>query len=368
MKVGIVGVGLLGGSLGYILKQKQWASEVIGIGRNEKKLKKAIALKTIDSYELKIDENISDLDVLVLAVPVKLIPRFAEESLPYLKENAIITDVGSTKEWLTNEIEKKIKKSQKKVYFVGGHPMAGSEKTGVEALDPYLFENAVYVLTKTKNTNEFAYNRIKEMANILDANVLEMNAEEHDFAVASVSHLPHLIASSLVNCAGKLDNIENHILSLAAGGFRDTTRIASGSPVMWRDICTTNQKSILKVIDKFEIELNNFKKVILEKDENSIEELLLNGKEIRDKLPQKRKGIISSMLEIIVFVPDKPGIIGEIAYLLGKNNLNIKDIEVLHIRENVGGSIRVGLEPKKGDEELAKKLLENKGYKYKILN
>ncbi len=246
--------------------------------------------------------------------------------------------------------------------------MAGSEKTGVEALDPYLFENAVYVLTKTINTNKFAYNKIKEMANVLDANILEMNVEEHDFAVASASHLPHIVASSLVNCAGNLNNSENHILSLAGGGFRDTTRIASGSPIMWRDICTTNQKNILKVIDKFEIELKEFKKVILEKNDNNIEKLLSKGKKIRDQLPQKRRGIISSMLEIIVFVPDTPGIIGEIAYLLGKNKLNIKDIEVLHIRENEGGSIRVGLEPKKGDEELAKQLLKNKGYKYKILN
>ncbi|BDU50740.1 prephenate dehydrogenase [Haliovirga abyssi] len=364
MKVAIWGVGLLGGSIGYILKKKKWSDKVIGIGRNSSKLEKAVSLNAIDEYMIELDDRLSEIDILVLSVPVKLMPNLVKRALPYLKKGAIITDVGSTKEYITKEIENILPKD---IYFVGGHPMAGSEKTGVEALDPYLFENAIYVLTKTKNTNLSAFEKVKEMVKKLDSTLLELDVEIHDLAVASISHLPHILASSLVNTANDIsNNNQNIILSLAAGGFRDTTRIAAGSPEMWRDICLTNRDKILYAIDKFKKELSNFEENIKNGNEEMLTALFRNGKEVRDKIPQRRKGILSPMIELIVFVPDKPGIIGDITKILGRNNINIKDIEVLHIRENYGGSIRVGFDVNKENEK-AEEVLKNAGFEVKEL-
>ena len=363
MIVGIIGVGLLGGSLGHLLKKSGWADKVIGFGRNEDRLKNAIELRAIDEYSLEIDENMNRIDMLILAVPVKLMAGFVKKAMPFMKKGAIITDVGSTKYDITVEIEKLIGDS---IYFIGGHPMAGSEKTGVEYLDTTMFENAMYVVCKTKKSDENAFEKVCDMARELKANVLEMNLESHDFAVATISHLPHIVAASLVNCAAGVNNKENHILSLAAGGFRDTTRIASGSPEMWRDICLTNSKEILNLISKFKSELGNFEKVIEAKDGEALFNLFSSGKLIRDELPQKRKAIIPSTYDILLYVEDVPGTIAKISRILGDNNFNIKDIDVQHIRERDGGQIRVGLEMD-NECEKAPALLEKYGFKIKVL-
>ncbi|MGM0508897.1 MAG: prephenate dehydrogenase/arogenate dehydrogenase family protein [Fusobacteriota bacterium] len=364
MIIGIMGVGLLGGSMGYKLRKTGWADKVIGIGRTESKLKKAIELETIDEYELKLNEKLAEVDILILAVPVNLIPKFAIKASQYMKKGSIITDVGSTKKKLTQEIENNLNKD---INFIGGHPMAGSEKVGVEAFDPNLFENAIYVITETEKTDKKAYNTIKDMAKTLKAIPLKMDIDNHDFSVAAISHLPHLTASSLVNCIDKLDNENNHILALAAGGFKDSTRIASGSPVMWRDICLNNSDKIIEVIDKFKEELDAFRDTISNKNGEKMEQLFRNGKKVRDDLPNRRKGIISPMLDIRIFVPDEPGIIGKIANIFGNNDINIKDIEVLHIRENEGGQIRVGLEDK-GNQDKITEILDANNYKYQILS
>lgn len=363
MVVGIVGVGLLGGSIGYILKKKKWADKVIGIGRNEERLKKAIEMKAIDEYNTGFNEKLKEIDIFILCVPVQLISKFIKDALPYLKEGVIITDIGSTKGDIVKEVEEILPEN---MYFVGGHPMAGSEKTGVEALDPYIFENAVYVLCRTKFTNEYAMNKLKEMIKLLDANILEIDYETHDLAVATVSHVPHIAASSLVNCAGKIDADTNKILSLAAGGFRDTTRIASGSPDMWKDICMTNSEKIVEVLEKFEEEIKKFKEAIVKKDEETLYKLFEQGKNLRDTLPKKKKGILSPMFEMVLYVPDKPGIIGSLTNLLGGQGINIKDIEVLHVRENEGGSIRIAFD-KNIDSNKAVDILKNNGYEFKVL-
>jgi len=363
MRVGVVGVGLLGGSIGYILKKKKWAETVLGIGRSKDKLKKAIDLKAIDEYMIGFDEKLRDVDLLIMCVPVQLIPRFIKEALPYLKDGVIITDIGSTKGDIIRSIEKVLPAT---AYFVGGHPMAGSEKTGVEALDPYIFENAVYVLCESKNTNEKALETVAEMARTLSANVHKMNYDLHDLAVAAISHVPHIVASSLVNTVSKLDKDTGQILGLAAGGFRDTTRIASGSPEMWKDICMTNSDKIIDVIEVLENEINKFKTAVQNKDEKKIEKLFEDGKKVRDTLPKKKKGILSAVFEIVLFVPDEPKVIGNLAILLGESEINIKDIEVLHVRENEGGSIRVAFD-KDSDSDKAVKVLTQHGYEFKVL-
>lgn len=363
MVIAIVGVGLLGGSIGYILKKKGFASKVIGIGRNRERLKKAVELGAIDSFSLDFDETLSVVDILIVAVPVTMISSFVKRAAPYLKEGAIITDVGSTKKSVTEEVEAILPGHLR---FVGGHPMAGSEKTGVEALDPYLFENAYYVLTRSSKTDSEAFNLVKRMVNNLDATCIEMDVDQHDMSVAMISHTPHVIAAAMVNCAERVDAGTNSVLSLAAGGFKDTTRIASGSPEMWVDICTTNKDKILNILDSLAIDINNFKQAIESGDRKGLKELFSKAKQTRDTLPGRGKGFSSPMLEFILFVPDEPGIIGRISNILGDMRVNIKDIEVLHMREDKGGSIRIGVEYK-DDSFKAVERLKELGYEVKIV-
>lgn len=363
MVIGIVGVGLLGGSIGYILKKKGFASEVIGIGRNEERLKRAVELGAIDSFSLDFDSRLSVVDILIVAVPVTMIASFVKRAAPFLKEGAIITDVGSTKKTVTEEVEAILPPHLR---FVGGHPMAGSEKTGVEALDPYLFENAYYVLTRSSKTDSEAFNDVKRMVNQLDATCIEMDVDLHDMSVAMISHAPHVVAAAMVNCAERVDNGTDRVLSLAAGGFKDTTRIASGSPEMWVDICTTNRDRIIDILDCLESDINDFKEAIKSADRERIKQLFSTAKKTRDSLPGRGKGFSSPMLEFILFVPDEPGIIGRISNILGDMRVNIKDIEVLHMREDEGGSIRIGVEYKDDSFKAVEKLKEL-GYEVKVV-
>ncbi len=363
MKVGIAGVGLLGSSMGYVLRKKKWAEKVVGIGRNREKLEKAVEIGAVDSYLLTIDESLRELDIIVIALPVEIIPKYIESMIPYLKTGVIITDVGSTKKSITTEIEKILPDN---IYFVGGHPMAGSEKTGVDAMDPFLFENAVYVVTRSSKSNDESVDKIKEMAGVLDARVIEMESSEHDISVAAISHLPHIAAAVLVNSAAIIDKSQANVLSLAAGGFRDTTRIAAGSPEIWRDISISNSSKIVEAIEIFEEELKKFKEAIIKKDGKEIYNLFEEAKKIKDSMPKKKKGFLLPMTEIVVYVPDKPGIIGTIANIFGESGVNIKDIEVLHVRENEGGSIRIGVDAEVENEYIIK-ILKNNGFEFKII-
>lgn len=363
MKVGIAGVGLLGSSMGYVLRKKGWAEKVVGIGRNEGKLKKAVEVGAIDSYLLKPDNSMKELDIVVIALPVEMIPEYVKSIIPYLKDGVIITDVGSTKQKITEGVEKVLPDN---MHFVGGHPMAGSEKTGVEAMDPFLFENAVYVVTKSKKSNEESLNMIKDMAKMLDSRVIEMEAAEHDISVAAISHIPHIAASVLVNTASRIDRSSPNVLSLAAGGFRDTTRIAAGSPEIWRDISVSNRNMILEALDIFEEELKKFREAVADSDGKRLYDLFDEAKKIKEGMHKKKKGILGPMTEIVIYVPDKPGIIGNIANIFGNAGVNIKDIELLHVRENEGGSIRVGVDAEIESEFISKLLKEN-GFEFKII-
>lgn len=363
MIVGVAGVGLLGGSIGYILRKKRWADKVIGIGRNEERLKKAVEMKAVDEYICDFDSRLSEIDMLILAVPVVNIVEYIKKAAPFLKKGAIVTDVGSTKGYITAEVEKLLPEG---VYFVGGHPMAGSEKTGVEALDPYIFENAVYIITASKKSNEQAIAKVKEMVKVLDANAVEIDAVIHDEAVASISHLPHIVAAALLNNAAQIEEHNKYVFPFAAGGFRDTTRIASGSPDMWRDICLTNKDKILETIDTFDENIKKFRDAVEAGSGKDIYNLFETARLLREKLPKKKKGIISPMLEIVVFIHDRPGEIGRISNLLGENGINIKDIEVLNVRENEGGSIRIGIELN-GKESETLRILRANGYEVKII-
>ena len=237
--------------------------------------------------------------------------------------------------------------------------MAGSERDGITGADPYLFENAFYVLTPSKETPPESLDRLLKLVEGIGAKPVIMDPAEHDLSVAAVSHLPHLVAASLVNYLFDLPGSEKKSL-LAAGGFRDTTRIAAGNPEMWRDIFITNRDCILEALSVFKNRLDQFEEAIGKRDRQKIHDLLGKARSLKSGMPARRKGYLPILWEVVVTVPDRPGIIASMATILGGEDININDIEILRVREGEGGTIRLAFAGEK-DQEMAVKLLTEAG-------
>lgn len=338
-KVTIIGLGLIGGSFALALKRVRPEITIWGYDVDEPTLLKGHQSGIIDGYSLKIDEAVKGADLTVIACSLSQTVPMALRVIPHLKGGTLLTDVGSVKETIVTKIEEALPAN---IHYIPGHPMAGSEKKGLDGADTYLFENAAYILTPTPKTSQEGLSTLLEIIKALGARPLIMTPSEHDHQVAAVSHLPHLLAASLVNTAGVLKDKYPDLLLLAAGGFRDTTRVASSQPGMWKDICLNNSRAILEVVEIYEGALNALKQAILIQNGESLMNTFANAKRVRAEVPSGIKGILPELFEIVVVVPDKPGMIGQIAILLGEKAINIIDIEILRVREGDGGTIRFG--------------------------
>lgn len=244
------------------------------------------------------------------------------------------------------------------VWPVGGHPMAGSEINGINGADRYLFENAVYILTPPVHTPEQVMQTLCEVLTVTGARIKIMDAVTHDSLVASVSHIPHLAAVSLVNLTGA----EPEKLVLAAGGFRDTTRVASSSPEVWRGILSTNRTAVIAGLEQFIDGLEQLRDALQENQTDILLEHLQKARDIRKQIPHGQKGLMPSICDVICIVPDRPGVIGELGRILGRHDINIADIEILRVREGDGGTIRLGV-PTLEDGQQAVKALQSEGIK-----
>lgn len=339
--VTIYSVGLLGGSIGAALKKTGFKGKIIGLS-SESNLKTAHELDLIDEghpYEA-LPEVVNKTDLLILCSPILTILRTIESlGKMQLPEDLIITDVGSTKKEIMEAAQRHLPSS---VHFIGGHPMAGSEKSGPSASDPYLFQNAIYVLTPAQNSPE---NEDKALSDFLKLHLgckhVFLDPAEHDTIAATVSHLPHMLASALVLTAGKQEASIPGTLSLAAGGFRDMTRIASAPYSMWHDILVTNKNAIGPLLDSFIQILTEMKSSLLT---DSLKKDFEEAKDIRRSIPLSSKGFIGRLSEILIMAEDKPGFISSVSTLLARESINIKDIEVLKVREGEGGTIRLAFE------------------------
>lgn len=357
-EITIIGLGLIGGSLGQALKLIHPHIKICGLDLREEIIREAISKEAIDWGTVNIKEGVERADLIFIATPVAAIGRVTQEILPFLKEGAIITDVGSTKEkivLLMNEI------LPTKVHFIGGHPMAGSEKCGLDGANALLFENAAYILTPTPQTNKEVMDTVKSLIESLGAKVILLSPSEHDQKVAAVSHLPHLLASTLVYTVGDLETLDPGYFTLSAGGFRDTTRIAASQSEMWRDIFLQNRQALLSSLNKFKHFLREFEETILCENHQELLILLEKSRQWREKVPTGLKGILPQIVNLTVMVPDRPGVIGEISNLLGKEQVNISDIEIQRVREGNEGTIRLGF----GSEEernKAARLLKEEGF------
>jgi len=219
--------------------------------------------------------------------------------------------------------------------------MAGSHRSGVTAATDRLFENAFYVLTPDASTPAAVREKLKELLRATRATLLEMPPDEHDRVVGLISHLPHIIAAALVRQVARYDE-KNHLYSqLAAGGFRDLTRIASSSPVVWRDILLSNRDVLLPLLDDWETELAYIRRALVEQDAVAIYAFFDEARTFRDNIPERRKGILPPLYECYVDIPDRPGIIGEVATILGKRQINLTNIHIIENRADIPGVLRL---------------------------
>ncbi len=279
-KLVIFGVGLIGGSLALALREANYCQQIVGCGRSAESLQKAVDLGVLDSYSLDPQMAVHDADIVLLAVPMGAMQAVLEQIKDALPKNCILTDAGSTKGSIVEQVRAVMGASYNQ--FVPGHPVAGREKSGVEAAVVDLYQGRRVILTPTQNTNLQALEAVAAMWEVTGALVEQMPVAMHDQVLAATSHLPHVLAFSLVDTLLNMPQQED-ILRYAAGGFRDFTRIASSDPVMWRDICLYNGDAILAMIQALQTNLGEFAGLIREQDGEALHQRMSKAKQARDK-------------------------------------------------------------------------------------
>jgi len=314
----IVGTGLIGGSIGLALRQRGWW--VTGRDHDARRQTQALELGALD--QIGTDPTAA---VTFIATPAGAVAAEATEALG---RAGVVTDVAGIKGPVLARVDHP--------RFVGGHPMAGSEQEGVEGSDPDMFEGATWVLTPAANTDPVAFATVRSVVTALGANVVELPAARHDDLVALVSHVPHLTAATLMNLAADTALEHATLLRLAAGGFRDMTRIAAGEPAIWPDLCVDNRTGILDVLDRLLVALGEVRQMVATGDRGQLLDMLERARQGRVNLPA---GAPSSenTAEVRVPVPDRPGVLAEVTTLLGEMAVNIYDLEIAHSAEGDRG-------------------------------
>lgn len=354
----IVGLGVIGGSLGMALKKRLPGIQVGGMDVSSEIIEEAVKRNVIDWGAVTPDDRVGAAEIIFLAAPVGVMPRIVQDLKPFLRSGTVITDLGSTKENIVGWMEASLPAG---VHYLGGHPMAGSEKSGLSGANELLFENAVYVLTPTLHTDPEVVIKIEELVKKLGAKVLLLSPADHDRKVAAVSHLPHIAASALVNTVGALEEERSDYFALAAGGFRDTTRIASGQSGLWSEILLQNGKALQPLIKGLIRSLEEFADALQNRDGQTLMRLLDTAKNWRDQVPTGLKGIMPHLYELTVTVSDRPGAIADFSNLLGNNKVNISDIEIQRVREEDEGTIRLGFDTEHLRDKAAE-LLTREGF------
>ncbi len=339
--IGFIGFGLIGGSIAKSIRAKYSNITMIGYQHEE---------GLSEDNKLALDENIlsmvssrladfSKCDIIFLCAPVKKNIEYLPKLKSIIKADCIITDVGSVKANIhESTIEYKLESN-----FVGGHPMTGSEKSGYKHSNAKLFENTYYILTPTKMTPESLTSKMIRIVEILNAIPILLDYTEHDKIVAAISHLPHIIAASLVNLIKNQDGKGDLMKKLAAGGFRDITRIASSSPTVWENISIANSDFIRDYLNQYTNALNDISNALDKKDCNFLYNTFASARHYRNELPEKGRGVLQKIHEIYVDIDDEAGAIASLATLLANNNINIKNIGIIHNREFYDGVLRIEL-------------------------
>lgn len=328
----VAGVGLIGGSVAQGIRRRFLADTVVGLDPDGEALEVARFHGVIDEGRLAPGPWLAAADLVILATPVGRLVPLARDLAPFLRPDATVTDVGSVKSTIVAELGD--------LRFVGGHPMAGSDRAGVRHADASLLENAVWVLTPVDSTDRAALATVTRLVEELGARPVEIAPDVHDALVATVSHLPYLAALALTHAVAR-DESRDLMMLLAAGGFRDLTRVASGSPVMSRDMVAGNARAVKEALAKFRAALDDLERRL--DDPSALLEAASDAKQIRDGIPIVKRSLLSPRPDVVLAVPDVPGQLAKITVACGEAGVNIKEIEVLSIRE-AGGAVRLAFD------------------------
>lgn len=291
-KLAIIGIGLIGGSLARVLKRESACAHIVGYGRNEAHLKKALDLGVIDSVASDIKHAVSQADMVVVATPLGAHAGLFEELADSLQEGVVVTDVGSAKGSVVSAAQNALGPHVNN--FVPGHPIAGTEKSGVEASFAELFEQHLVILTPLPTTNVHALSLVRKMWEAAGADVVTLEVAQHDAVLAATSHLPHVLAYALVDCLAGMPE-RDEIFQFAAGGFADFSRIASSNPRMWHDICFSNREALLKVLSDFDSHLAGISAAIEKGDSDALLAVFARAKQARDEfaVARSKRGIVN---------------------------------------------------------------------------
>ncbi|WP_432355127.1 prephenate dehydrogenase [Sporosarcina sp. A2] len=366
--VSIIGLGLIGGSLALALKRNP---EIIitGFDRSYKSADEAYRRGIIDIVAPSVKVAAKDADFLIFAVPVAASTELLQEAVSWeLKTSVIVSDTGSTKQPIMTAAQGLIDKG---ITFIGGHPMAGSHKSGISASIGHLFENAYYVLTPSANCPSDDLESMKSLLTVTQGKLAVLDASEHDQMTAVVSHFPHIIASSLVNLLASQEQRQPFVRRLAAGGFRDLTRIASADPVMWRDITVQNKEELVGQLDRWLSEMQDVREMLKTNDPTSIEQFFDHAKQFRDQLPSvtqdAAQGALYMQFDLHIDVPDHPGVISEITRILASKEISLTNIRIVETRTDVYGILVISFRSATERNQAAKVLEKETEYSMQIL-
>ncbi len=354
---GFIGLGLIGGSIAKAIREKLPDTRIIAYDINSETLSLAKEQGIADITTPSIDSAFTCCDYIFLCAPVQKNDENLEAVKSVMSPDCLLTDVGSVK----TEIHKTIKAAGLEKQFIGGHPMAGSERVGFINSKSVLLENAYYILTPTDSVPSGKLDSYRQLVADLGAIPLILTCEQHDYVTAAVSHLPHVVAASLVNLVRDSDSADGIMKMIAAGGFKDITRIASSSAVMWQQICLTNTDNISKLLGEYISALTDFKKEIDSRNDNALYTLFDNARIYRESFINASSGPIKRDYVITIDIADEPGALAAIATILALNNISIKNIGIVHNRELESGVLRIEFYEEDSIRKAAV-ILDSKGY------
>lgn len=354
---GFIGLGLIGGSIARAIREKQPGARLIAYDINPASLALALEDGVIDEAADAIDSRFTPCDYLFLCAPVQKNGENLSVVKKILSADCLLTDVGSVK----SDIHKTIREVGLADRFIGGHPMAGSERVGYINSKARLLENAYYILSPTDTVPAEKVEAYRELVASLGAIPLVLDCARHDYATAAISHLPHVIAAALVNLVRDNDNEDGILKMIAAGGFKDITRIASSSAQMWQQICLTNTDNIIDLLDKYIASLGEIKKELTSRDAAALYDLFDSARIYRDSFINTPSGPIKAVYTITIDIADEPGALAAIATILALHQISIKNIGIVHNRETENGVLRIEFYEEASIQK-ASDILAAKGY------
>lgn len=334
---GFIGLGLIGGSIAKAIRLRLPDARLIAYDINSAFLELAKQEQVLDQICPSVDSSFGSCDYIFLCAPVSCNAENLLTLKPYLSPDAVLTDVGSVK----TGIHEQVRLAGLEAQFIGGHPMAGSERFGYQNAKASLLENAYYILTPSEEVPEEKVNGYRRLVEAIGAIPLILSYEEHDYVTAAISHLPHVIAASLVNLVKNSDSEEGVMKMIAAGGFKDITRIASSSPEMWQQICLTNAENIVKLLRTYIQYLDSLADQIGSRKKDHLYRFFETARSYRESFISTPSGPIKAEYVFTVDIADKPGAIAAIASLLAMHDVSIKNIGINHNRELAEGALRI---------------------------